>query len=497
MSTPPHVNASSRPSISFDLNRYSIPSNHFIDGRWTTSKSNNTQSYASAVNDQVICEDFQWAGKDDVEDAVESAARGLKEWQSLSKAKRRDALLKYGKLVKDHAEQIFWLEAILVGKTRKFSMFEIDHAVEALTYYAGLTFSLDSRIVEREEDHVQYIIRQPYGICAIVLPFNGPLVCYCMKVAAALAAGNSVVVKASELNPFSTLLAVSLAIEAGIPSGVINCITGDGSVGKALAEHMKIRKISFTGSLAVGCEVQVAAARSNLKDVTLQLSGNSPIIVFPDADLDKAARHCGMFLALNGQGCTLGTRVYLHKSIFKEMLPKIESLVQSYDDNLGSDPLEDTTWSSPLFHHRQRERVLQYIEQGKKEATLLCGGEPMPGPGCFLRPAIFVDPLPDARILKEEIFGPVLVVLPFEDDDEILRLANDTEYGLRAYVWTKDLGRAFRFTNLLEAGCVGVNEGPWSLHTTYGGWKQSGVGLENGEAGLLDWVQSKSVMIRA
>jgi aldehyde dehydrogenase (NAD+) len=281
-----------------------------------------------------------------------------------------------------------------------------------------------------------------------------------------------VVVKANEMNPFSTLFTASLAIEAGIPPGVINCVTGDGAVGMALAKHMAIRKISFTGGLAAAREVQVAAARSNLKSVTLQLGGKSPIIVFPDADLDKAAKHCGMFLALNGQGCTLGTRVYIHKSIFAELLSKIESMVRGYEDNLGLDPLEDATWSSPLFHHRQRERVLQYIEQGEKEATLLRGGEALEGPGCYMRPAIFLDPLPDARILKEEVFGPVLMVLSFEDDDEVLRLANDSEYGLRAYVWTKDLGRAFRFTNLLEAGCVGVNEGPWSLHTTYGGWKR-------------------------
>ena len=298
------------------------------------------------------------------------------------------------------------------------------------------------------------------------------MVCYCIKAASALAAGNSLIVKASELNPFSTLFIVSLATEAGIPPGVINCITGDAVAGTALAAHMKIRKISFTGSLAVARQVQVSAAQSNLKSVTLELGGKSPVIVYPDANLDKATEFCCHFLMLNGQGCMLGTRVYLHKSIYDEMMPKIEGRVQAYENNLGSNPLDEGTWSSPMFHRRQLDRVLKFIEDGKKGAKLLRGGDVVEGKGCYIRPAIFTDPSPDSRVLNEEIFGPVVVVHKFKDDDEVIKLSNDTEFGLAAYIWTRDIGRALRISNRIEAGIIGINGLPWSPNTTFGGWKR-------------------------
>ncbi|GFP58998.1 aldehyde dehydrogenase [Trichoderma asperellum] len=370
-------------SVTFDLTRFPIPNKLFIGGKWVDGVTNNTQSLTSAVNDEVVCKDLQWADTKDVDIAVESAAEGFQAWQALSK----------------------------------------------------------------------YTTYSPYGVCAAIVPFNGPLVCYALKAASALAAGNSLIVKASELNPFSTLFIVSLAIEAGIPPGVINCITGDGATGSALAAHMKIRKISFTGSLPVARKVQVAAAQSNLKSVTLELGGKSPVIVYPDANLDKATEFCCHFLMLNGQGCMLGTRVYLHESIFDEMMPKIEATMQAYENNLGSDPLDQTTWSSPMFHRRQRESVLKFIEDGKKEAKLVRGGDIVEGKGCYIRPAIFTDPSPNARVLKEEIFGPVVVVCKFKHDDEILSLANDTD-------------------NKIEAGMIGINGLPWAPNTTFGGWKQ-------------------------
>lgn len=339
-----------------------------------------------------------------------------------------------------------------------------------------------------------------------------------MKAAPALAAGNALIVKASEMNPFSTMFAVSLAIQAGIPPGTLNCLTGDGGAGNALARHMKIRKISLTGSLPTARLIQIAAAQSNLKSVTLELGGKSPVIVFPDADLDKATENCCNFLMLNGQGCMLGTRVYLHTTIYDEMMSKIKGMVQMYEDNLGSDPFGEGTWSSPLFHARQRDVVLQHIANAQEEATLLPGGgEVIEGDGCYIRPAIFTDPSPDARILKNEVFGPVVVISKFEDEDAVIKAANDSELGLGAYVWTRDVGRALRMSGKLEAGSVAVNGNvhvPWIPNTTTSGWKrklqfstaavdqsdtriESGQGIENGVSALLDWTQMKSVKISA
>ncbi|KAL3426504.1 aldehyde dehydrogenase [Phlyctema vagabunda] len=483
-------------SVVFDLNRYPIPNKAFIDGAWTESKANNLHSIVSAVNDEVVCKDVQWADERDVDVAVESSIKGYQAWQAMSKRERRDALLRYAQLIKDRAEEIYWLEAVLIGKAKSFSTFEVDTGAEAFVYFAGLINSFSSDTVSYGEDHIQYTNHYPYGVCAAIVPFNGPIVCYCIKAASALAAGNSLIVKASEWNPFSTLFIVSLATEAGIPPGVINCITGDGVAGNALAAHMKIRKISFTGSLPVARQVQVAAAQSNLKSVTLELGGKSPVIVYPDANLDKATEFCCHFLMLNGQGCMLATRVYIHESIFDEMMPKIEARVQAYEDNLGSNPLDESTWSSPMFHRRQLERVLEFIEEGKKDAKLVRGGEIVEGKGCYIRPTIFTDPSPNAKVLTEEIFGPVVVVGKFKDDEEVIKLTNDTEFGLAAYIWTRDIGRALRISNRIEAGVIGINGLPWSPNTTFGGWKQSGTGVENGTLGMLDWTQNKSIKIQ-
>ncbi|RMZ72786.1 aldehyde dehydrogenase [Pyrenophora seminiperda CCB06] len=488
-------------SIEFDLTRYPIPIQLFINGEWIDSKTKKTQSLSSAVNDQVICRDIHWADCEDIDYAVESAASGLQTWRAFTKRERREALVRYAQLLREHHEEIFWLEAILTGKAKSFSTYEVDAAAETFLYFANSIDTFNGQLVSQEDNCIKYVTHQPYGICAAIVPFNGPVVCYSMKAAPALATGNALIVKASELNPFSTLFAVSLAVKAGIPPGVINCVTGDAVTGNALAMHMKIRKISLTGSLPTARAIQAASAQSNLKSVTVQLGGKSPVIVFPDADLDKAAESCCQFLMLNGQGCMLGTRIYLHETVFEEIMPKIKATVQAYEDNLQGDPFSEGTWSSPLFHHRQREIVVQHIEKGKTEATLLPGGgEVLPGKGCYIRPAIFTNPSPTASILKSEVFGPVIVVSTFKEEDEVIEAANDSELGLGACIWTRDIGRALRVSSKIEAGSIGVNgitHVPWEANTCTSGWKQSGQGVENGVAAMLDWTQTKSVKIAA
>jgi aldehyde dehydrogenase (NAD+) len=236
---------------------------------------------------------------------------------------------------------------------------------------------------------------------------------------------------------------------------------------------MEVRKISFTGSIGVGKLIQVAAAKSNLKSVTLELGGKSPLIVFADADLEKALPAATLFLLMNGQGCALPTRLYVHESIADEFVAKLKSMVEEHGRSLGGDPTLPSTRSSPLYHHRQKEIVLSDIEAGSREATLLTGGKPVGDKGCYFEPTIFVEPRQNARVLREEIFGPVLVVVVFSTEDEVVALANDTEFGLAAYVWTADISRALRMSQKLEVGTVSVN-GAGGIHPSIpmGGWKR-------------------------
>lgn len=318
------------------------------------------------------------------------------------------------------------------------------------------------------------MIRQPFGVVAAITPFNEPLLIFAMKVAPAVAAGNAIVLKASEQNPLSTLFLASLTKEAGFPDGVINVLTGGADAGISLASHMKIRMISFTGSIQVGKLVQQAAARSNLKKVTLELGGKSPVIVFEDADLERASKMSAAFLALNGQGCLLATRMYVHEDVAQEMITRMKGIVEYMGSTLGSDPLDPSTITSPLFNHRQKDVVMKYIEEGKKEATLLTGGSSVGEKGCYVQPTIFINPSKSAKILNEEVFGPVLTIVSFKDEQEVLDMANDTEYGLAAYVHTKDLGRALRFTKDLQAGMVSVNSAmAYDRTRPFGGWKRS------------------------
>ncbi|RSL77593.1 hypothetical protein CEP51_008941 [Fusarium floridanum] len=481
----------------FDTSRFPLPVRAFIGGEFVDGTGDEKHTLISSVNDQVLTKDLQWSDARDVDLAVESSRKGLALWQAMSNDARRDALVKYGNLIRQNREQLHWLEAILTGKDAGFCGFEIDAAADIFIYYGNMIDKFESEVMAADENSIRYTLRQPWGICAGICPFNGVIITLAMKAAPALACGNSIIIKTSETNPFSTLFMTSLAIEAGIPPGTLNCLVGGVEAGNALSSHMDIRKISFTGSIAVGKLIQIAAAKSNLKSVTLELGGKSPIIVFPDANLEAALPAATLFLLMNGQGCALPTRLYVHESIAEEFIERVKAMVEGHAKTLGGDPVAPNTYSSPLYHHRQKDVVLSYIESGKAEATLIAGGNAVGEQGCYVEPTIFVDPAPNARVLREEIFGPVLVVVRFSTDDEVLRLANDTEFGLAASIWTADMKRALRFAHKLEAGSVSVNgAGGYHPSVPMGGWKQSGQGLENGKEAMLDWTQLKSVALR-
>jgi aldehyde dehydrogenase (NAD+) len=296
---------------------------------------------------------------------------------------------------------------------------------------------------------------------------------FAMKAAPALASGNVIVTKCSEFNPLSSLRLAELAIEAGFPPGVLNVVVGTIEAGETLSSHMKIRKISFTGSTAVGKQVQLAASNSNLKRVSLELGGKSPVIIFQDADIEQAiAESSQNILALNGQGCILGTRVYVHESLADRYLEGMKQILESSKASLGKSPLDQNTTAAPLAHVGQLNRVLAFLEKGKKEAQLITGGSRFGTIGCYVEPTIFFQPKVRAEISTKEIFGPVLCVETFTDEEAVIIKANDSEYGLGAYVYTRDLDRAFRLSASLEAGTVMVNNASiMDNNLPYGGFK--------------------------
>ncbi|KAI1823999.1 aldehyde dehydrogenase domain-containing protein [Xylaria intraflava] len=480
-----------------DFTKYPIPTQSFIGGKHVECKNAEKHELRSSVNDEVVTSELQWASAEDVDAAVATAESGLAAWEKTPNTRKRDIMVKFAGLVRENAAQITWLEAVLVGKDPRIGNYGVNEVAELFTYYGNLIHRFHGQTqTPREDGSLEYFIRQPFGVVAGITPLNEPLVAFGMKTAPAIAAGNAIIIKASEKNPLSTLFLASLTKAAGFPDGVINVLTGGPEAGDALASHMKIRMISFTGSIQVGKLVQQAAAKSNLKKVTLELGGKSPVIVFPDADLEKASKATAAFMALNGQGCLLGTRLYVHEDVAEEMTARMKGIAEYMSSTLGGDPLDPATLTSPLFNHHQKDIVMKFIEAGKNEATLLTGGSVVGEKGCYVQPTIFVNPSKSAKILHEEIFGPVLTIVTFKDEEEVLRLANDTEYGLAAYVHTKDLGRALRFTKNLQAGIVAVNSAmAYNTYRPFGGWKQSGQGYENGVAGLEEWSQTKSVFL--
>ncbi|KAF2488338.1 aldehyde dehydrogenase [Lophium mytilinum] len=478
--------------------KYPIPSGQFIHGEFVKTKGTEKVTLRSAVDDSVIAEELFYANTEDVELAVESAAKAFPEWIGLSPATRGQLLWKYATLIEENAEKLGYLESVLVGKPAFFGGFhEPKSAGDLFRYFAGFCDKHVGEVQPDDQGFLRIVRNEPLGICAAINAFNSPIITFAMKAAPALAAGNVIISKASEFNPFSSLLLGQLAIEAGIPPGVLNILVGAGEAGAALSSHLKIRKISFTGSVATGKKVQVAGTNSNLKRVTLELGGKSPVIVFPDADLGHAAQSGASFMALNGQGCILGTRIYVHEDIAEAYLGALKAMVEHSASTLGSDPHDMTTMSSPLYHPAQHKTVLRFLEQGKKEAETVTGGNSWGEKGLYVEPTIFFKPAKGAEIVSKEIFGPVVVVDTFKTEDEVLLKANDTEYGLGAAVFTKDIDRAIRIANKLEAGTVTVNNQlPFHPTVPFGGYKSSGVGRENGKAVLKEYSQTKSVIIQ-
>jgi aldehyde dehydrogenase (NAD+) len=337
----------------------------------------------------------------------------------------------------------------------------------------------------------------PVGVCAAIGTWNAGLAYFAGYVGPALASGNTMVYKASEKAPFNALMIADLISEAGFPPGVLNIISGDGETGALLASHMQIRIIGFTGSAPTGKKIAELAAKSNLKKTILELGGKAPGIVFEDCNMANALEMCAnRFLMLNGQACTASTRILVQSSIAKEFTEKMKEEFEKMEKIIGCDPIEPTSGVGTLAGPKQLEHVLQGLEMGKKSGTILTGGSRKGTTGCIIQPTIFVDVKEDSQLWRDEIYGPIVLIKTFETEEEAIRMGNDTEYGLAAQIFTRDIARALRVSRKMEAGIVSINSGSMGdLQSPFGGVKGSGHGRTGGLYGLKEFMQCKTIKI--
>jgi acyl-CoA reductase-like NAD-dependent aldehyde dehydrogenase len=436
------------------------------------------------------------AGAEDVDRAVRAARAAFEDgpWASLAAADRGALIERLAQLVEEHADELAELESLDNGKPVTYAkVVDVGSSANHLRYFAGWPTKIEGEVIPvRAPDTLCYTRKEPVGVCAQIVPWNFPLLMACWKVAPALAAGCTVVLKPAEQTPLTAIRLGELALEAGFPEGVLNVLTGDGATGAALVDHPGVDKIAFTGSTDVGREIGAKAGRA-LKRVTLELGGKSPNIILPDADLDAAVK--GSWLAIyfnSGQSCNAGSRLFVPKENFDDVVSALAERAAGAKVGPG---LDRRTQIGPLVSAEQRDRVTGYIESGTSEgAELVTGGEVPNGGGYFVSPTLFTATSDDLKITREEIFGPVLVALPYESLDEVAARANDTEYGLAAGVWTRSLSNAHRLAARLKAGSIYINQwGMADASAPFGGYKASGVGREHGHAGLDAYLEVKTV----
>lgn len=434
---------------------------------------------------------FLIADKKDVDAAVKAAEEAFHgPWSTMAPNQRAALMFKLADLIDRDNEILSQVETLDNGKGITFSRhFDVKQIAITLRYFAGYADKVHGKVIDTV-GALSYTRHEPIGVCGAIIPWNFPLMMLGWKMGPALATGNTIVVKTSELTPLSAFKVAELVVEAGFPPGVINIITGFGAIaGDALARHMDVHKIAFTGSTAVGRLIMKAASESNLKKVTLELGGKSPNIIFDDADLDQAVRwaHKGIFFN-HGQTCCAGSRIYVQASIHDEFLRKFKEYTSQ--TKLGN-PHDAETFQGPQVSQTQFDRIMGFIDSGKKEgATCFLGGNRWGDEGYFIEPTVFTDVKEDMTIVKNEIFGPVVTVSKFNDVEDVLNMALDTEYGLAAAVFTKDTARAIDVSNRLKAGTVWVNcFNELDYNTPFGGFRQSGIGRENGEYALDNYIQ--------
>jgi betaine-aldehyde dehydrogenase len=472
-----------------------------IGGQQVDAADGRTFEVVNPANGRVIAA-APLGGPEDVDRAVEAARVAFEDpkgWSSWSAAKRGRALQKYSNVVKAHIDELARLEAENIGKPISSGRGEALAVSLVFEYYAGAANKVFGETIPVSKPGLDFTLREPIGVCGLIVPWNFPMNMASWKLGPALAAGNTCVLKPASYSPMTAIRLGELALEAGLPPGVVNVVTGPGgTAGAALAAHPAVGKIAFTGETTTGQEIMRLAA-GNVKKVSLELGGKSPNIVFADADLERFARESPYSVFDNcGQDCCARSRILVERSVHERV---VELFAEATRAVKVGDPLDEATEVGPLVSFRQRERVQDYIAIGQEEgAELVVGGSaPQDGPlaeGAFLMPTVFDRVTNDMRIAREEIFGPVVAVIPFDTEEEAVRLANETPYGLSGSIWTRDIGRALRTVKAVRSGVLSVNSNS-SVHTEapFGGYKMSGVGRELGMHALDLYTQVKNVYI--
>ncbi|KIV84920.1 hypothetical protein PV11_00668 [Exophiala sideris] len=472
----------------------------YINNEFVASKGSERMTLTNPWDESTVATDIHAANTADIDAAVAASLHAVKKgpWKTFTGAQRGACMLKFADLVEQNMDKLARLESLPTG--RPISMirhFDLPHLLQVYRYYAGWADKIAGKSFP-EDNGVYKIVRyEPVGVCAGIASWNATFLYVAWKIAPALAAGCSFIFKASEKSPLGVLGIAPLFAEAGFPPGVVQFVTGGRETGEALSSHMDIAKISFTGSAIGGRAVHQAALKSNMKHCTLELGGKSPALVFNDAPFEAAVGAISQgFLANSGQICVASSRVIVQEDIAPKFIEAVKAQFESVTQSIGADPLELTTTHGPVVDKAQYDRVMSYIDIGKKDAELVTGGSRKGNKGCVIEPTLFSNPKADSRIWTEEIFGPVLSIKTFKTEEEAIALANGTTYGLASTIYTTNLTRGLRVASAIEAGVISINS-PFipEVQSPFGGMKQSGTGRELGEEGLKAYLEPKAINI--